>query len=129
MEGRSELQPVAAGTMERALILADWFYTQTQQVLKVICGTENRLESLVLSVAVDLFRQYGEGPHPTTLITECVNRGVPPKNRLKPHQVGHGCGRLGFERRHGEHGNAWLITAEKLKKLIGYVPEHPPTAA
>ena len=102
----AEPYTVQAATMEKALILADWFKLHQEQAWKLILGDENSpghrprdCDPVNLKVAraiVSLEAEIVNGRLLVGRIVEEVNKEIPEPHAISPTKIGKVCSRLGL---------------------------------
>ena len=120
--GESDLQPIQAHTMERALKLADWFKAHQRNIWQALSSPQGVTESSPLEkrVAAAIVALEGEiqgGQLPTSRITEKVNEGVSESFQVDPRSVGRVVRKLGLHTRRTNQQRTVAVDSEKLQKL------------
>jgi hypothetical protein len=126
--GESDLQPIQAHTMERALKLADWFKAHQRSIWQVLSSPQGVTESSPLEkrVAAAIVALEGEiqgGQLPTSRITEKINEGVSESFQVDPRSVGRVVSKLGLNTSRTNQQRTVAVDSEKLQKLKNTVTD------
>jgi hypothetical protein len=120
--GESDLQPIQADTMRRALQLADWFKAHQRSIWQALSSPQgvtesSPLEKRVAAAIVALEEEIQGGKLPTARITEKVNEGVSKSFQVNSRSVGRVVSKLGLHTGRTNQQRTVAIGPEKLQKL------------
>lgn len=121
--GESDLQPIQADTMQRALRLADWFKAHQRNIWQALSSPQGVMESSPLEkrVAAAIVALKGEiqgGQLPTGRITNKVNEGVSESFRVDARSVGKVVSKLGLHAKKGSGGQRLVAIPEDKMETI-----------
>jgi hypothetical protein len=120
--GQSELEPISADTMGKAIRLADWFKVHQRQVWQIIgkagqVTDASPLEKRVAAAIVALEDEIQNGTIPTGRITEKINEGASKQFQVSTRSVGRVCGEWGLGHKKTSSLRLIVITQENMQKL------------